>query len=255
MTPLPLHVRTEGCGPRTLWVHGTMSDPVRTWSRQAALAERWTMSLPARRGTPPSPPAEGNDFAADAEDIAELIDAPTHVVAHSYGCIGTLLAVAERPGLVATLTLVEPPAYQLVASDPEARRAMEVFEKLRRIASPEEFLPAFLEAFLGAPAKRRPLDPGMRQLVELTMRERPPWAADLPLTALRDTGLPVLVISGGHGRLFERCADAVAQELAPRAQRAVLRGAGHAVQRVGTPFNELVERFWQAGHLGRRVHA
>ncbi|UOY03175.1 alpha/beta hydrolase [Blastococcus sp. PRF04-17] len=207
------------------------------------------MVLPARRGTPPSPPAEGNDFAADAEDIAELIDAPTHVVAHSYGCIGTLLAVAKRPGLVATLTLVEPPAYQLLASDAEALRAMEAFEELRRVASPEEFLPAFLQAFLGAPAQRIPLDPSMRRLVELTMRERPPWTAELPLFTLRDAGTPILIVSGGHARLFEACADALAEELAPHAVRAVIRGAGHAVQRLGEPFNAALERFWREARI------
>jgi pimeloyl-ACP methyl ester carboxylesterase len=245
VTPPPLHVRTEGCGPRTLWVHGTMSDPIRTWSRQAALAERWTMVLPARRGTPPSPPAEGNDFAADAEDVAELIDAPTHVVAHSYGCIGTMLAVARRARHVSTLTLVEPPAYQLLRSDPEARAAVEAFDELRGIASPDEFLPAFLQTFLGAPAQRAVLDPEMRRLVELTMNERPPWTAELPLSALRESGTPVLVISGGHARLFEACADVLTEELSPHARRAVLHGAGHAVQRLGGPFNELIERFWE----------
>jgi pimeloyl-ACP methyl ester carboxylesterase len=240
----PLHVLTDGTGPRTLWVHGTMSDPARTWRRQSALAERWLLLQPARRGTPPSPPAEGNDFAVDAQDIAGLLDAPAHVVAHSYGCIGTLIAAGRRPDNVTTLTLVEPPAYQVLGPDAEAQEAVEAFLRLRHLESPDEFLPAFVETFLGSTSQRVPLDPATRRLVELTMRERPPWTAELPLDAIRDAGTPVMVVSGGHSRLFDRCADALAQELGPGTERAVLEGAGHMVQRLGEPFNRLVERFW-----------
>jgi len=69
---------------------------------------------PARRGTPPSPPADGNDFLEDARDLVDLLDEPVHVVAHSYGCIGTFLAVGQRPEHVPPLTLIEPPAFQLL---------------------------------------------------------------------------------------------------------------------------------------------
>jgi pimeloyl-ACP methyl ester carboxylesterase len=243
-SPSPLHVLTRGTGPRTLWIHGTMSDAVRTWRRQSHLAERWLLLQPARRGTPPSPPAEGNDFAVDAQDIAGLLDVPAHVIAHSYGCIGTLIAVGMRPDNVTSLTLVEPPAYQVLGPDAEAQAAVDSFMRLRRLESPDDFLPAFVETFLGSPSKRVPLDPATRRLVELTIRERPPWTAELPLEAIRDAGTPVMVVSGGHSRLFEKCADALVRELGPGAERALLAGAGHNVQRLGEPFNTVVERFW-----------
>lgn len=246
--PPRLHVVAHGAGPRTVWIHGSMSDPPRTWRRQSALAERWLLLEPARRGTPPSPPAEGNDFTVDARDIADLLDAPTHVVAHSYGCIGTLIAVGMRPENVTTLTLIEPPTFQVLGSDPQATAAVHAFVQLSHIETPEAFLPAFVEAVLGTDADPAPMDPVTRRLVELAMRERPPWLAELPLDEIRGAGIPVMVVTGDHSNLFERSADALAHALGPTTERALLPGAGHAVQRLGDPFNELVERFWTQHH-------
>ena len=241
----PLHVDVQGRGPRTLWVHGAMDEPTRTWQAQSDLAARWTLMRIARRGTPPSPPAEGNNYQADADDIVDLLDAPAHVVAHSYGCVGALLAAKRVPERVITLALIEPPLYQLMPSDSEVMLVIERFEALRRIESADDYLPAFLATFLGGSPKRRPLSAEVRKLVELCMRERPPWTAQLPLDAIRESGLPVLVVSGGHSRLLELCADALARCLDPHATRLVLPGAGHAVQRLGKTFNDELEQFWR----------
>ena len=44
-----------------------------------------------------SPPADGDDFEVDARDIAEALGDGAHLVAHSYGGVGALLAAAARP--------------------------------------------------------------------------------------------------------------------------------------------------------------
>jgi pimeloyl-ACP methyl ester carboxylesterase len=92
------HVVVGGQGPRTLWLNGSMSDSTRTWARQSELANRWTMVMVTRLGMP-GPPVRGDDFDEDARALAELLRAaPAHVVAHSSGCLGALLATGHGPG-------------------------------------------------------------------------------------------------------------------------------------------------------------
>jgi hypothetical protein len=67
------------------------------------------------------------------------------------------------------------------------------------------------------------------------MVERPPWEAEIPLDRL--AGIPLLGVSGGHSDAFDAVLEALGGE------RAVLPGAGHSPQRLGTPFNELLAGF------------
>jgi pimeloyl-ACP methyl ester carboxylesterase len=88
----------EGEGPEVLLVHGGAS-PRTTWGALSALSSRWTLEFVHRRGYPPSPrPVEGRqDFDVDANDLIPLLDRRPHVVAHSYGVLGTLIAATRRP--------------------------------------------------------------------------------------------------------------------------------------------------------------
>jgi pimeloyl-ACP methyl ester carboxylesterase len=83
-----------------------------------------TLARVYRRGYPPSPPPpEGRqDFEVDAADVASLLDARPHIVAHSYGGLGTLIAATRGPARLRSLTLIEPPLYYLVPDDPEVAR-------------------------------------------------------------------------------------------------------------------------------------
>jgi hypothetical protein len=55
---------------------------------------------------------------------------------------------------------------------------------------------------------------------------------------------PKLVVSGGHSPAFDAVCDVLEERLG--AERAVLPGAGHSVQRLGTPFNERLTSFVEA---------
>ena len=113
----------EGEGPEVLLVHGGAS-PETTWGALAPLRARWTLARVHRRGYPPSPPPpEGRqDFEVDAADVASLLDACPHIVAHSYGVLGTLIAATRGPARVRSLTLIEPPLFYLVPGDREVAR-------------------------------------------------------------------------------------------------------------------------------------
>jgi pimeloyl-ACP methyl ester carboxylesterase len=73
------------------------------------------------------------------------------------------------------------------------------------------------------------------------MVERNPWTAEIPLDALARTPFPKLVVSGAHHPAFDAVCDVLEQSLG--AERAVLPGAGHSVQRLGETFNELLADF------------
>ena len=73
------------------------------------------------------------------------------------------------------------------------------------------------------------------------MVERPPSEAVIPFDELAGAPFPKLVVSGGHSAAFEALCDVLEERLG--AERAVLAGAGHSVQRLGEPFNELLASF------------
>lgn len=220
----------EGEGPEVLLVHGGAS-PARTWSGLAPLKGRWTLATVHRRGFPPSPPAPDGrqDFDIDATDLAPLLDRRPHVVAHSYGALGALIAAAREPARVRSLTLIEPPLFYLVPGDPELARFQRMGDE--SLANGLDTNPATLREFLrvaGSPVPDTgPLPENVVQAVRRAHGSRSPSDARPRLDVLRDADIPVLVASGGHASFLERAADALAAEL--HAQRLVVPGAGHFV--------------------------
>jgi pimeloyl-ACP methyl ester carboxylesterase len=220
----------EGGGPEVLLVHGGAS-PETTWEALAPLRARWTLARVYRRGYPPSPPPpEGRqDFEVDAADLASLLDARPHVVAHSYGALGTLIAATRGPARLRSLTLIEPPLYYLVPADPEVARLERMGDAV--LTHGLEADPATLREFLrlaGAP----PADDGslpdeVARGVRRAHGGRLPGEARPALELIRDAGTPLLVASGGHAPGLERICDALSTVL--DSQRLVAPGAGHFV--------------------------
>jgi pimeloyl-ACP methyl ester carboxylesterase len=133
-------------------VHGGAS-PDATWAALAPLGARWTLASVHRRGYPPSSPVVGRqDFAVDAADILPLLSSRPHIVVHSYGVLGTLIAAAQRPEDVRSLTLIEPPLYHLVPGDPEVEQLERIGDAVLRegLDADPEVLRAFLR-IAGAP--------------------------------------------------------------------------------------------------------
>ncbi|MFC0842165.1 alpha/beta fold hydrolase [Streptomyces noboritoensis] len=218
----------EGSGPEVLLVHGG-SGPRTTWGALAALADRWTLAYLHRRGYPPSPPPrERQDFEVDALDLAPLLVDRPHVVAHSYGVLGTLIAAAAAPGSVRSLTLIEPPLNYLVPDDPEVARLERIGDAVLTYGMDTD--PGELREFLriaGAPVGDGPLPEGVVAGVRRAHGARPTSQARPRLDAIRDAGVPVLVASGDHAPALERICDALAEALGGR--RGVHPGAGHFV--------------------------
>jgi pimeloyl-ACP methyl ester carboxylesterase len=231
----------EGSGPEVLLVHGGAS-PATTWSALRPLSARWTLVLAHRRGYPPSPPPdERQDFEVDANDLAGLLDSRPHMVAHSYGCLGALIAATRRPAQVRSLTIIEPALF-LPADDPAVARLERMGDEVLTHGLDTD--PRTLREFLrlsGAPGvDDGPLPDDVARGVRRAHGSRPPGEARLALEDLRAAGIPTLVASGGHEVGMERTCDVVAEAL--DAERLVAPGAGHFVA-AAPGFSDRLERF------------
>jgi len=242
-------VETWGAGPRVVLVHGAITNGPAAWSKLRPLADRWQLVVVTRPGFAPDPPGPPCDFEVDAAGIAQLLDNPAHLVGHSYGGLIALLAAAARPEAVQSLTVVEAPLMSLVRGDPEVEQS--IAEHLSLVASHGDDARTFLAAFtarLGGDPSRvpDPLPDELRQNVELLIHERYPWEAVIPVEALAATAFPKLVVSGGHSSMQEKMCDLLVDRLGSSAQRAVIEGSAHNVQRTGAPFNDRLEQFLTA---------
>jgi pimeloyl-ACP methyl ester carboxylesterase len=218
---------------RLVLLHGSVTNGGLSWRKQRPLAAGFDLVVLDRPGFPPNPP-ERVDFERDAEWLPGVIEPGDHLVAHSYGCIGALLAAPALP--LASLVLVEPPAFGVARGDPAVEAWLDGAERL-----PRDSARAYLEAFLahvGAPFPLAdPLPADLQRGAEALYDERRPHDAEIALATLP---YPVLVVTGAHEAAFDAVAEVLAREL--RAERLVLPGAGHAVQNA-PGFNEAIEAF------------
>jgi pimeloyl-ACP methyl ester carboxylesterase len=231
-----------GKGPRLLLVHGSVVNGEATWAAQRPLAERFELVVPNRRGFPPGPEVERVDFDDEAAWLEQFVAPRTHLVGHSYGGVISLLAAVRRPASFRSLTVIEPPAFGVARGDPDVDRFVAGSIRLWREGphEPAAFLSTFLAA-VGSSLPRGEPTPAMLQGARTLMVERGPWEAEVSLDALREAPFPKLVVSGAHSRPFDAVCDVLEARLG--AERAVLAGAGHSVQRLGEPFNRVLADF------------
>lgn len=174
-----------------------------------------------------------------------LLGDGAHLVGHSYGGLGALLAAAQRPGATLSLTLLEPAVMSCGLDDPAWRGFVDAIRGFWRRSdlTDGDWVVEFLVAVGSDPAEFPPeflLEASA--LAPLLRNGRPPFDAELPLQAVRDASFPKLVVSGGHHAGF----DAMCLDLAERigAEHATVKGAGHEIQFTGPPLNELLTELW-----------
>lgn len=243
-----LHVTEWGDGTRVVLVHGSLSSGEEAWSAQQSLGSAgYRLVLPDRRGYGRSVGEGGEDYERDAHDIAPLLGDRAHLVGHSYGALSALWTAAVRPEAVRSLTVLEPPAFGLVADEPAVAALTKRFRGLWAQAelSDEVFLEEFL---LLMDMPHAMITAELLQAnaagVPVLRRGRVVWDASAPVEVLNAVLFPRLVVSGGHSAGFTAVATALADAMGGR--HVVLGGAGHMVQMLGAPFNEALTKFWRA---------
>jgi pimeloyl-ACP methyl ester carboxylesterase len=241
-----LFVGARGRGAPVILAHGSLATGSEEWEAQEPLAEEgFRLLVVDRRGYGRSPAADGEDFLRDAEDIAALMDGGAHLVGHSYGGLGVMVAAAHRPEATLSLAVLEPPAITLGQDDQAARALTARMREVWDLDLPDRaWMERFLEAVGSNPEELPPelLDAAL-PLVPVMRRGRLPSDADLPLPELAAATFPKLVVSGGHDPGFEAICDHLAREVG--AARSVIEGAGHEIQFTGPPINDALLSLWR----------
>src|SRR4051794_9172289 len=241
---MALEVHRLGAGPPVVLVHGSIVDGQRTWRHQLELAGEFALVVPNRPGFGESPPLERGDFEAEAPLIAELLEEGAHLVGHSYGAVIALLAAAQRPEAVWSLTISEPGCLRVAAGNPDVDPVIAHGEELYRRGAqlaPRDFLVLFRSGVHSAHETPAELPDWLERGARLVITERPPWEAEIPFAALDAAPFPKLVISGGHSPAFEAVCDVIAQRVG--AQREVIAGRGHTIPATGERYNARLEAF------------
>jgi pimeloyl-ACP methyl ester carboxylesterase len=233
-----MHVERLGSGARLVLVHGSVAPGWLTWNAQKPLAERFELVVPVRSGYPPNPALDAIDFEVQARELAALLEPGDHLAAHSYGAVVSLLAAARAP--LASLTVVEPPAFDVARRHPAVEAFLAHFEA-GTPQDPRAYLEFFLPLVGSSLNLRDPLPPVILAGARAAIAERSPHEAAIPLDDLAAAPFPKLVVSGGHNAAFDAVCDVLEHRMG--AQRAVLPGAGHSIPRLGEPFNALLEAF------------
>ncbi len=236
---------TGGAAETALLVHGSTSwgtDPALGFGAQRPVASACRLLLMDRRGYGASADTSHSDYAVDADDIAGLLAdiGGAHLVGHSYGTAGAMLAAARSPEVVRSLTLICPANYQVAADDPVVAAALranrENHARLPQDLPAEVYLRAATDSVGWPPL---PPTPARLRAAASALRERPCWEAQIPVGPLRAAPFPKLVIDGTWetaptlyrqrgGEPLMACARITAERIGARLLR--VPGASHYPQ-------------------------
>lgn len=252
-------------GDPTVLVHGPWSDRQGFGPLVDPLARSLQLLVYDRRGYGESSGAEhGAAVGDDADDLAALLETldffPVHLVAHSSAAAIAVRLALDRPELVRSLVLHEPPFVGLLLGSPateaEGAHLLAHLETIRELVRGHETQRAarrVVETFDLDPGAWERLTPDERHGLEVRAAR---WSGELTdpavtrpdREALHDVWVPVLLTRGTFSPPFlGRILDVLAENL-PNATLQQLTGVGYAPERdrpleyVGQLLTFLLER-------------
>lgn len=248
VTDVHLHYERIGSGEPLVLVHGSWVDHG-SWSALVPfLSERFDLVAYDRRGHSESErPASQGSTAEDADDLAALIEAlelaPANLLTNSFGGIIALRVAGSKPELLRRISLHEPPALPLLASDPESAALLEpvgsgIAAVVTKLASGDHEAAAkqFVDEVAFGPGA---WDNEVPEEIRVTfIRNAPtfldeasdPAGLDVDLEAISSFEKPVLLTDGDQSPpFFTKIVDKLAQVM-PNAERRSIPGAGHVPQ-------------------------
>ena len=253
--------RWGSSGSRVVLVHGSAQGSQTGGdshfsAQQALSAEGFQLLVPDRPGHGRSP-SRGlpDDAALDGAWVANLLGDAAHLVGHSFGACVALEAAARRPRAMLSVTLIEPALQKLALHLPSVRRfslqllavkwlSLSAASRARRFARlagiPLEINNARSEEEL----KRMGQGIARLQLPS-------PTTMRLQLQALRDAGIPLLVVTGGWSAAIDGT-GAVAAELGG-GQHRVVKAPHHFPNLLADAFNPLLLNFLRDSEAARQL--
>ena len=240
----------QGSGPGLVLVQGAMGVAAHYRELATALAPRFTVYSPDRRGRglSPKPYDGGHTIARDVEDVDAVLDAAgaSRVFGLSSGAVITLEAARTLPRITAA-AVYEPPFYPEGIPRQGVQRLNTQIERgdlagalvtsLRTAGTapaPIRVLPTALARLLaaaviavdarrpGAHARLRELIPGIRFDFNVVA------AVDGAMASFASLDTPVLLVGGTKSQAFLRRSVRDLQRTLPRAQRVELEGLTHS---------------------------
>ena len=249
-----LHVTKRGSGPVVVLVHGVGMPARMAWYLQKPLAERYELWLVDRRGYGQSPPLKRReDFEVDGADLLELVPDSAHLVGISYGTLGSLVMAAEDPHRLASLTLVECPAFSMAPGDGACQQTIRDIDALQadRTLSDVDFFNRFTQILGAAGGFSDPLPAPFDATVPIIRGHRVAWDYELALDPIAAAGVPTMVVTSGEHDAFDAVGDHLAATLDARHER--IGGHGHLVPLAAEQFNAVLDDFLSSVTEGIRT--
>lgn len=250
-------------GPRVVMVHGSAQGSTvggdKHFARQQRLGEQgWQLLLPDRPGHGRSPtPGRPDDAEADGAWVAELLADGAHLIGHSFGGAVALAAAARRPGVVHSLTVIEPAMQTLATHSPHVRRLILSMIAIQIFSLSDASRARKISRLLGIPDEiRGRSDNAELSAVGRSLRKlKVPARTDIEreLAVIRDAGIPLMVVTGNWNPAFEATGDAVAALGAGR--RVIVQSPHHFPQSISEEFNELLAAFMRDAEAKRAAAA
>jgi pimeloyl-ACP methyl ester carboxylesterase len=242
---LSYRVSGAASGRPVLLLHGSAGSSAQWRALGGELAARYRVLALDLYGYGASDPWPGRralalaDEAALAEALIERCDRPVHLIGHSYGGAVALRTALKRPERIATMTLIEPVAFNLLRDGGAAERALlgEVGELASTVAEGARSgdawgaMAAFVDYWTGPGAwSRAPVESRARlaaQVHKVTQDFHAVFTDPVALVAYRWLRIPALLVSGAASPApVRRIAELLSAAL-PDARQAVVQGAGH----------------------------
>jgi pimeloyl-ACP methyl ester carboxylesterase len=241
-----LFYEAAGAGECLVLTHGSWTDGTGWEPAVAGLAERYRVAVWDRRGHSRSQAGDGpGSRAEDAADLAGLIermsDEPVHVAGNSYGANITLTLLTERPDLVATASVHEPPLWGLLEGTRDQALVDELGAADANLAVVRDLISSgdhrgaaehFIEHVALGPGSWEQLPGPFRAVLEANAPTYLDELADqtalsIDNAALAKTAVPLLFTHGTESPKLFPAVIAELRKLVPAARVEVLEGAGH----------------------------